>query len=58
MLFRSDTRFGQPVSDLWKDSIKIALEMLKESGVELVYHEDKLFDDKFEYRFNGIIVNP
>jgi len=54
----ADTRFGQPVSDLWKESIKIALEMLRESGVELVYYDDKLFDESFEYRFNGIIVNP
>ena len=53
-----EINFGQPVSDLWKESIKIALEMLRESGVELVYYDDKLFDESFEYRFNGMIVNP
>jgi dCMP deaminase len=53
-----NTRFGSPVSDLWKESIKIALTMLEESGVELVFYNDKLFDDDFKFRFNGSEVSP
>lgn len=55
----ADTRFGQPVSSVWKDSIAVALGMLKEAGVEIVWFDDKLFPkDEVKIRFNGVLVSP
>jgi dCMP deaminase len=55
----ADTRFGQPVSSVWKDSIKLALGMLEEAGVEISWIGDKLFpNDEVKIRFNGILVSP
>lgn len=55
----ADTRFGQPVSNVWKDSIKVALGMLEEAGVEIEWVEDKIFpNDEIKIRFNGVLVSP
>lgn len=55
----ADTRFGQPVSAIWKDSIKLALEMLEEAGVKVTWFSDKIFpNDEMFIRFNGVLVSP
>lgn len=55
----ADTRFGQPVSEQWKESIAVALQMLKEAGVKLDWTDAKLFpDDSVSVRYNGKIVHP
>jgi dCMP deaminase len=51
-------RFGMPVSEQWRESISIALEMLKESKIELVICSEKLFDSDFTIRYNGKEVSP
>ena len=52
------TRFDMSVSEQWRESIKIAIEMLHESDVELLIINDKLFNDDFKIRFNGNYITP
>lgn len=55
----AENRFNQPLSSMWKDSIKIALGMLEEAGVKVTWLDDKIFkDDSFKIRFNGVLVSP
>lgn len=55
----ADVRFGQPVSDTWKESIKVALGMLNEAGVKIRWIDRKLFwEDEVKIRFNGVLVCP
>lgn len=45
--------------DHWKESIKVAWDMLKEAGVELKWYEGKIADDdSIAIRFNGGIAHP
>jgi deoxycytidylate deaminase len=55
----ANERFGQPVSDTWKESITVAIDMMKEAGVKIRWHGDKLFpNDEVKIKFNGILVSP
>jgi dCMP deaminase len=57
----ADERFGMPVAAHWKESIAIALGMLKEAGVGLRWIDEKLYKDnekQLQIRFNGQLVSP
>lgn len=51
-------RYGIKVSDMWINSIKISLEMMKEAGIKMHIISEKLFDDNFKILFNEIEVSP
>lgn len=45
--------------DHWKDSINIALNMLKEAGVNFWFYNGKIFEnDELKIRFNGELKSP
>ncbi|RDJ35344.1 MAG: CMP deaminase [Crenarchaeota archaeon] len=55
----SGERFGMPVHPQWKESIEVALGMMKEAGVKIRWIEDKLYlDEELQIRFNGTLVTP
>jgi dCMP deaminase len=54
----AEYRFGQPVSDVWKNSIKVALGMLEEAGVKMRWIDDKILSDEQTILFNGVSVSP
>lgn len=55
----ADQRFGAPVSSQWKESIAIALQMLKESEVNVRWLDEKLYpNNDLRIRFNGQLVSP
>jgi dCMP deaminase len=54
-----EIRFGKKVSDMWIDSIKHSMQMFGESGVEVRWIDEQLFNNNdLKFLFNGDLVTP
>lgn len=55
----AESRFGIPAPEQWRQSILFAIEMLKESGLQLDVVNEKIFENNnFEFLFNGSKITP